>query len=135
MLSNITIKKLEKPIDPDLDKDIDWICKSLGFVSSRDFEETASKIFNVIIKARSKNMELTSEQISKQINVTRGAIMHHLKLYIDSGLITQKKTKYVLRTRSIEKTIDEIELDILRVLDNIKKMAKEIDEKLGLKER
>lgn len=135
MILKITIKNQEKPIEADIEKDLNWICKSLGCVSTRDFEETASKIFNIIVNALSEHRELGSEEIAKKVKVSRGAVINHLKTYKDAGFIIQKNTKYILRTRSVEKTIEEIEYDISRTLNDIKKIARNIDEELGLKER
>jgi len=135
MITNIGLRRLEKPVEPDIIQDINWICKSLGLVSSRDSDETASKIFNVIINAMAENEELSSEQIARQIDVTRGTVIYHLKSFTNAGLISQNKTRYLLRTRSMERTVEEVEMDILRVLNDIKKMAREVDIQLGLKER
>jgi len=134
-MASITIKNIEKPLRSSIEKDLDWLCKSFGFVSPRDSKETASKIFKEIIIAAHKNKELTSEQIAKKIGISRNATLVHIKNYLESGLIVKKKTKYVLRERSIFGSIEEVKLDIIRMLNNIQKIAKEIDNKLGFKER
>ena len=35
----------------ELDKDIEWVCNSLGFVTSRDQDKTAFKILKALIKS------------------------------------------------------------------------------------
>jgi len=131
----ITIRDIEKPLKPDMVQDILWVCKSFGFVSSRDIEETAGKIFHSIILATHEGKELTSEAIAEKSDVTRGTALFHLKDYIDSGLVIQKKTKYTLRRRSISGTIEEIEVDAQKMLNNIKIIARELDARLKLYER
>ncbi len=135
MVSTITIKLLDKPGEPKLNQDIDWICKSLGFVTPRDMEETASKIFCAVVMAMHEGKELTSQEIAARSNVSRGAALIHLQHYLESGLIVQKRTRYVLRRKSVAKTIEELETDVMRMLCDIKKMANEVDQKLGLQER
>ena len=41
----ITIKYLKIPRENHLSGDIEWLCRSLGFISNRDQEKTAGKIF------------------------------------------------------------------------------------------
>jgi len=135
MFTRITIRERAKPLEPDPFRDIDWICKSLGFVSARDSEETASKIFRAIIDAMSRDMMLSSDDISEISGVTRGAVIHHLNSYISAGIIIHRNKKYILRTRSVESTVEELEREILHVLHDIKKIAREVDQRLGLKER
>jgi len=135
MFVRITVWEINKPIEPQVHKDIDWICKSLGFVSPRDYDHTSSKVFNVIVLATAQGKELSSDEISELTGVTRGAVVHHLRQYLDAGLIIERKRRYSLRKRSIEKTIEEVQADMIRVLDDIKKIAIEVDKELGLKER
>ncbi len=132
MASIITLRDLEKPLKAGVEADLDWFCKSLGFVSSRDADETASRIFRSIVLSACVEKELTSQNIAEQINISRGAVLAHIKNYMDSGLIIQKKTRYILRRKSLNGTLEELELDAGRLFQNIKKFAQELDIRIGL---
>jgi predicted transcriptional regulator len=135
MQQQIILKNIEPPLKPDVSEDINWLCKSLGFVSKRDKDETASKIFGIVVDAAVKKQRLTSNEIANKSDITRAAALHHIKNYISSGIIVEERTTYFLRMRSLQKTIEEVELDVQRIFNNLKKIAGEIDSKLGLQYR
>jgi predicted transcriptional regulator len=135
MQQQIILKNIEPNIKPNVNDDIDWLCKSFGFVSTRDKEETALKVFNAIVEAAVKKQKLTSTQIAERSDVTRAAALYHIKNYMSSGIVVEERTTYILRIRSLLKTIEEVEIDVHRIFSKLKKIAKEIDEKLGLKYR
>jgi predicted transcriptional regulator len=52
-----------------------------------------------------------------------------------AGLVVKLDTAYELRMNSFLKTIDEIEKEIIHTLEDIKKIAKDIDSAVGLEHR
>ncbi len=130
MTRRIIIKKVEMPPPGSLQRDIDFICKSFGYFSDRDKKGTAGKIFRIIVQ-KAKDKGLSSEEIARRLRLTRGAIVHHLNSFIESGLIIREGNTYKLRAQSLQKSIDEIKEDIDRMFNELKKIAKEIDERLG----
>lgn len=131
----VFVKRLASPVTPDLEEDTEWICKSLGFVTDWDREKTSAKIFREVLKATSFDIGVSSDELSKKVDVTRGAVIHHIHNYINRGLIIQDRRKYFLRTKSLEKTMEELEIDVYRIFQNLKKIAREIDASLGLQRR
>ncbi len=131
----VIIQSIEPPAEPRLAEDMLWLCKSFGFMGSRDKDETSSKIFNAIVTARAAHEKLTSSQIADKSHVTRAAALYHLNNYMSSGIVIEDHATYLLRTRSLQKTIEEIELDVMRMFSQLKKIAAEIDEQLGMKAR
>ncbi len=131
----LTIKFVQKPLEPNTDEDLLWLCKSLGFVSLRDTEETAAKIFKAIVDATKEGKTLSSDEIAHLSDITRGTAVYHLREYIQAGMVTQNNKKYTLRTRSLHHTLEEMEHDMIRMFEDMKRIAKEIDSQLGLKER
>ena len=128
-----TIKALLEPKKKDLDNDIEWICKSLGFAGTRDKENTAVEVFKVLLFAAKKREGLTSDEIAEKIGPTRGTIVHHINKYMRSGLVVKVNNKYELRMVTLKKTLEEIELDIERTIKNINPVAESIDNQIGLK--
>ena len=132
MTQRITLKKLSFPAPGNINRDIDFICKSFGYFAERDKHETAGKIFRILVKEATGDSEgLTSDELAEKLNLTRGAIIHHLNNFIASGLVVKEHNTYKLRGPSLQKCIEEIREDIDRIMKQMMKIAIDIDEKLG----
>ena len=132
MPQQIIIKKIRSPAPGDLDEDIDYLCKSLGYFSQRDKQDTAGKIFRLLVReACEPERCLTSDEIADKLNLTRGAIVHHLNSFISAGIVIKESKKYRLRSASLQKSMEEIRTDIERIMNQMIRIAMEIDEKLG----
>lgn len=129
---NIKIKTVRKPRKPDIEEDIDWICRSLGIFEPRDKKKTASKVFRIIIKATKKDEPVSSTEIADRVGVTRGAVINHLHKMMNSGLVVKRDRGYVLRAHNMFDTIGEIEEDIERMIRRMKRICDDIDKKVGL---
>lgn len=134
-LKQFTIKKLREPIEKEVDKDIRWICGSLGFITSRDQDDTAFKILKALVKSAKENKGMTSEELTELVRPTIGSVIYHLKKLIKAGVVVKLDSKYELRMKSLLTTIDEIKKDIDIILEDIKKVAKDVDDKVGLEHR
>ncbi|MBI4440983.1 hypothetical protein HY639_02340, partial [Candidatus Woesearchaeota archaeon] len=128
----IILKNLETPAEDDITEDIDWLCRSFGFLTTRDKDETAAKVLQVIIDAMAKRQQVSSEQLARHCQISRAAVLYHVKNYMNTGIIVAERRAYVLRTKSMERTVEEIELDAMRIFTKLKKVAREIDAGLGL---
>lgn len=132
MTVNIIIKKIRSPGPGNLTEDIDYICKSFGYFSPRDKQDTAGKIFRLLVKETCNNEKsLSSDEIANQLNLTRGAIIYHLNNFISAGLVVKEHNRYRLRSQSIQKIIEEIRADIDRIMGQMLKIANDIDNRLG----
>lgn len=134
-LSQFTVKKLREPVEKQLDEDIEWVCNSLGFLTLRDQDKTASKILNALIQSAGEGKGLTSEELTQRVEPTIGSVIYHLKKLMKAGLVVKLDSTYELRMNSFFKTIDEIEREIISILRDIKKIAKDIDSTVGLEHR
>lgn len=134
-LRRYVIKNIKHPIKEDVNRDIEWICNCLGFGGSKDKERTASKVFKLLLDAAKDANGLTSEEIAESVKPTRGAVVHHLNKFMKAGLVIKANSKYELRMGSLKKTVEEINIDIQRVLTNISEIAESVDNKIGLKSR
>ncbi|HLC86317.1 MAG TPA: winged helix-turn-helix domain-containing protein [Candidatus Nanoarchaeia archaeon] len=130
----ITIIKLRKSSEKNLNSDLQWFSNSLGLFNERDKEKSCFRVFIALIKAsRARREGLTSDEIALRSNISRATVIHHLNRLIESGLVIPHNTKYLLRSDNLEDLVDEIKKDMLRALEDIKSMAEDIDEELGLK--
>jgi len=132
MGQQIIIKKITSPAPGDINNDIDYICKSLGYFSPRDKQDTAGRIFRLLVKeACQPDKCLSSDEIADRLDLTRGAIIHHLNNFISAGIVVKERNRYRLRSSSLQKSIEEIREDIDRMMSQVIKIAKEIDKRLG----
>ncbi len=134
-LRQFTLRRLREPVDKKLDEDIEWICNSLGFLTSRDQDKTAYRILTALIKSAKSGKGMSSEDLNARVEPTIGSVHYHLKKLMRAGLVVKLDSAYELRMKSVLKTIEEIERDILRTLVDIKRIAHDIDDQLGLEHR
>jgi predicted transcriptional regulator len=134
-LRQYTIKKLKEPISKGLDNDIEWICNSLGFVTSRDQDMTAFRILKVLVKSSKEGKGLTSEELTEYVEPTIGSVIYHLKKLIRAGLVVKLGSVYELRMNSLKRTIEEIEKEVTIAISDIKKIATDVDQEIGLEYR
>ena len=132
MAQQILVKRIRLPKPGNVNNDIDYLCKSLGYFSKRDKQDTAGKIFRLLVKEACEPENcLTSDEIAERLNLTRGAIVHHLNNFISSGLVVKENNRYRLRSASLQKSMEEIRADIDRIMNQMIKIAIELDQKLG----
>ena len=129
----IVIRRLERPLSSSLDDEFEWICRSLGFFEAIDRDKTASNIFREVVRATEKGKPLTSSEIAEKVKMSRGSVVNHLNNLQRSGLIVRQGRHYLARSRSMFRTIEEIEEDIERIFSKMKKTAREIDQEFGLR--
>lgn len=132
MARTILIKKVRSPAPGNVNSDIDYICRSFGYFTQRDKQDSAGKIFRLLVKESCGSGEgMSSDQIAKELDLSRGAIIHHLNSFIDSGLVIKEHNTYRIRSCSLQRSLEEIKEDIDRMFKQMMKIASEIDEELG----
>lgn len=131
----IVVKKVEPPFSNKLEDELDWICETLGFFEPIDREKTASAIFKEIIINAEKGKLLTSTELANKVNMSRGSVINHLNKLMRSGLIEKQGHYYLPRSRSITRTIQEIEEEIVSIFRKMELTAREIDKRFGIKIR
>ncbi|MCX6801617.1 MAG: ArsR family transcriptional regulator [Candidatus Diapherotrites archaeon] len=129
----ITIRKIEPPFSQNAEEEFAFLCRSLGFFEEIDKEKTASAIFRLIVKNYDKGKRLTSTDLAALVKMSRGSVINHLNNLITAGLVLKDGRYYVPRSRSVYRTITEIEEDIDRVFRRMQETAKRIDREFGLR--
>ncbi len=130
----IQIRKIEKPFSDDAREEFNWLCESLGFFEPIDKSKTASTVFKEILAATDKGLALSSTALAERVGMSRGSVINHLNNLLQAGLITKRGRFYFARSRSVFRTLKEIEEDILRVFREMEAAAQEIDERFRLRE-
>lgn len=127
----VVVRRVERPFRDDFEHQLAWICSSLGFFEPIDKEKNAAAVFKEIVLATENGEALSSNALAKRIGMSRGAVINHLNNLLHSGLIEKSGHYYVSRSRSVKRTIEEIEEDIERIFTQLKKAAEELDRQIG----
>jgi len=130
----ITIIRNRKPPEKNIQKDLDWFCKSFGFCEDTQ-AHTASKVLKEIIRQNAKGNAMGSTELASKVDMSRGAVIHQLNRLVSAGLIEKSGRYYTLRGASISDTIRELERDMQRIFEDFEEMAREMDEELGFMRR
>src|SRR3989338_2946423 len=128
----IVVKRIEQPFTQNHADELEWICQSLGFLEPIDREKTAAAVFKEIIRSAEEGKPVTSTDLAEKVGMSRGSVINHLHNLGMSGLIVKDGRFYYPRSKSVMRTIEEIEEDIQRIFARMKKTAREIDEELGI---
>jgi predicted transcriptional regulator len=134
-LAQYLLLSVRKPTTAEYETDLEWLCRTFGFLESRDKQKTAYLIFKALVEATAHNNGLTSDELAEKLSLTRGTMIHHLNKMMKSGLVIFHESKFKLRERSLKNTMEEIRRDINRLFENIFEISESIDRSLGLVSR
>jgi predicted transcriptional regulator len=128
----ITIIRSAVPNKKSVNEEIRWFGQTLGLFGLRDRDSSCYRIFIELLKSSRNKKGLTSDDIAYRIGLSRGTVVHHLKRLIDSGIVVSEKRQYILRDANLEVLVEELKKDLWRSLEDLKAVAKKIDEELGI---
>ena len=135
MFQQIVIRHLEKPRAKDVEKDIEWVCDSLGFSSGRDIEDVSIRIFRNILERIAMENMVSSESIADDLDITQSRVNHHIRNLMDAGMLFRYKKLIALRGGSLKSAVEELKKDSDRIFEDLIRMADEIDHAMNLKHR
>ena len=119
----ISIREVAEPRVADPDATIEYIFRCLG--GSED-DELAKEVFRELVKTGEKGVR--SKEIQEKTGVTQGAVVYHLNTFRRSGLIIKEGRYYYLKRPTLDRTLEEMEYEMLRHFQRMKKLAKLMDE-------
>ena len=128
----ITIVNIRKPAEHNVNQELQWFGSSLGLFNLRDKDKSTFRVFIELLKSTKSKQTLTSDELASRLALSRGTIIHHINKLMESGLVIHEGNKYILRVDNLKSLIDEMEKDIKRACEDLKEVAKEIDNRLGL---
>ena len=67
----ITIVKINRPAEKDINKELQWLGYSLGLFSIRDKDRSCYRIFLELLKAAKKGVPLSSDELAEKLNLQR----------------------------------------------------------------
>jgi predicted transcriptional regulator len=128
----IVIRRVEQPFSRQIDEEFNWLLQCLGFFEPIDKGKTAALVFKELVKGTEARKLLTSTEISDRVGMSRGAVINHLNNLLRAGLILKIGSRYRARSKSMFRTIKEIQDEIDLVFKRMEETAKELDEEMGL---
>jgi len=128
----ITIIKSRKPARRNINEELQWFGSSLGLFNLRDKDKSCFRIFIELLKSAKMNRSMSSDELAKKLNLSRGTVVHHLNKLMESGIVVHEKNRYMLRVSNLQALIDEIKKDMARMLGDLNEAAKDIDRWLEL---
>lgn len=128
----ITIVKISKPHQNSINEKLQWFGNSLGLFNLRDKNKSCFRIFIELLKNARKGVGSTSDELAAKLDITRGTVIHHINKLMETGIIHHEGNIYYLRVNNLKYLIEELEKDVSRTLSDLKAVASEIDDNLGL---
>ena len=132
--TRITIMQTRKtPDKQNINEELQWFGGTIGLFSKRDKDKSCFRIFITLIKnIKTNNEGLTSDEMATITKLTRGTVIHHINRLMESGIVTNEKNKYVIKVEKLEELVELLQQNIDKTLENLKAIARDIDEKLEL---
>ena len=129
----ITIKEFPHNKKLNLNDELLWLSDVLClFDSKRDREKSKFRLFIELVKARKERELLTSDELAERARLTRGTIIHHIHDLEELGYVASRNNKYYLSERNIELLFRDIKRDFDDFYNEIREIAKKLDEELEL---
>src|SRR3989344_9226468 len=126
----ITIINISKPVEKNVNRELQWLATSLGLFNLRDKDRSLFRIFIELLKSAKANRPLSSDELAYKLHLSRGTVIHHINKLMEAGIAVHYHNRYMLRVSSLKELIDEMEKDLARTCENLKDIAEEIDNKL-----
>ncbi len=130
--TRITIIRINKPEQDSINEELRYLGESLGLFSERDKDKSCFRIFIILLKSLKTNQRLTSDEIAEKSNLTRGTVIHHLNRLMESGIVVNQKSYYILAVDNMEELVDLVKNNLVKSMDNLKPIARNIDKKLEM---
>ena len=129
--SRITIVRVNRPVEKDINKELQWLGHSLGLFNMRDKDKSCYRLFLELLKSSKRDMPLSSDELAEKLGLSRGTVVHHLNKLMDSGIVVHQKNKYFLRVDMLGKLIEELQRDLHTTWRTLREVANDIDKMMG----
>jgi|SRR3989338_814943 len=128
----ITIVRARKPAERSINDELQWVGDSLGLFNVRDKDKSCFRVFIELLKAAKLKHPLSSDELAYRLGLSRGTVIHHITRLMESGIVVAHKNRYMLRVDNLTELISEVEEDLKRTCNDLKRVADNIDKRLGL---
>jgi len=123
----VTIIRIDKPDDKDINHALQWFGNSLGLFNLRDKDRSCFRIFIELLKASKTKAPLSSDEIAEKLDLSRGTVVFHINKLMDNGLVVSRSRKYILRVDNLSALVEEVHKDVSEACRELRDVAEEID--------
>ncbi|MBN1544635.1 winged helix-turn-helix transcriptional regulator [Candidatus Woesearchaeota archaeon] len=128
----ITIVKIRRPTEKNVNDELQFLGNSLGLFNLRDKDKSCFRVFIELLKAAKRKQPISSDELAFRLGLTRGTVVHHVNRLMEAGIVVHEGKSYFLRVDRLEALIQELRKDLMRTCDDLQDIAKEIDNELRL---
>ncbi len=128
----ITIYRITKPKEKNINEELQWFFDSLGLLGNRDRNKSCFRMVITLLKDLRQGEGMTSDEIADKVQLSRGTVVHHLHNLMDSGVVVLHRNKYMLRVENLRNLVDELSEDLYKTMQELKEVAEEIDKRMEL---
>ncbi len=121
---------MSKP-ERNLNQELQWLGTSLGLFNLRDKDKSCFRIFVELVKAAKQKRAVSSDELAFSLGLSRGTVVHHLNKLMQAGIVVSDGYRYLLRMENLQLLIDELRRDVDRSIEDLKDVARDIDNSLG----
>ena len=100
-VQRITIMNIRKPVQKNVNQELQWLGSSLGLFNLRDKDKSCFRVFIELIKNAKKNFPVSSDELAYRLGLSRGTVIHHIHRLLDSGIVVQANKGYILRVSTL----------------------------------
>lgn len=133
MEKRIIIRSIDMPKKQEVRDEVKWLCDSLGLVRGRDTENTSFKIMYELLDLFKEDELVPTEKVAKNLEIESPTINHHIRSFMESGIILREKRKIALRGGSLTSAIEEMKRDSDHMFSRMIEISKKIDEAFELR--
>jgi len=126
----ITIIRVTRPPQRNINDELQWFGTSLGLFGTRDKEKSCFRVFLELLKSAKRHHILSSDELAVRTNLSRGTVVFHLHKLMEAGLVVPTPEGYILRVNNMQAVVKQLRKDINDSCLELLKIAKEIDEEL-----
>jgi len=131
MPTKITILKLRRKEDGNVNQELQWLGNSLGLFNLRDKDSSCFRVFITLVKNARRDKTETSDDIAEQLHLSRGTVVHHLTKLMDTGIVIRIKGGYILREQNLQNIVKDIKIDMESIFKELQEVAEEIDQRIN----
>jgi predicted transcriptional regulator len=128
----ITIVNVRRPREVSVNDELQWFGHALGLFGERDKDKSCYRIFLELIKAIKATGGLSSDELAERLGLTRATVVHHLNTLMERGIIRHEGNLYVMRGDRLSNLVDDLQRDMQRTMEDMKRAAEELDRLLQL---
>jgi len=122
-LLRITLVKQKKRPHDSPDELLNYLLSSLGF--GRKLH-----IYREILLKMLREGAMSSGELARGV-AKRTTVIYHVGRLMDAGILIKRGNQYELRGRNLQELLEHIERDVMELLQELRDVARRIDESLG----